>query len=283
MTIWDNSTFDQRATDIANAFCAGENQNGSSLTDLVEKDARDASLNPEQIRRLARMSNVKTFGVKFEGMKTAGAEDRNVEFAVADETEIIRRLQSAAGESMKTASDGSSYPDLPDSFRDLRRPAAPDEPMTKTAETQEAVLMGHVRPDMELIKLYKLAEEVEIRVKQATESWRDSMGEVFAAMRKTTWSDAAAIELEKDAIALYGVNVLPEINVLRYSRTSPQLEFGAEKIAQLQEHLVGTEGPLTRALKTASEARQQFYDLEKTRDLIQTRTRYFSEQLRGTK
>ena len=71
---------------------------GTPLQDSIVKIAKRDSMNPEQIKRLVEMSNTASFLRMFG--KTAGSEDRMVDFDVADHA---LRLNPKAGPSFGAA------------------------------------------------------------------------------------------------------------------------------------------------------------------------------------
>lgn len=283
MASWDNNQYDQNATEIAKTFCAGQGQNGSNLTDLVEKVARDNSLSGEQIRRLARTANVKTFGVKFDEMKTASAEDRNVEFQLADENEVLRRLAGTAEAVIKTAYAAptqNKFPDLEDDFRAVRRPVPQEE---KTASTFEVDVRAS-SPHKEIMRLQRLQEEATIRSKQASTAWHYALEGVLHATRKSNWTLDDSANLEKTAVALYGVNVIPELNIVRRLKGEAELVgLTEEKVASLRDKIVVKETDAARLIKTASDARCEWAEYDGAAQLIDQRLTYWTSKLSSEK
>lgn len=283
MATWDNNQYDQNATEIAKTFCAGQGQNGSNLTDLVEKVARDNSLNGEQIRRLSRTANVKTFGAKFDEMKTAGAEDRNVEFQLADENEVLRRLAGVAEAAVKTAYSvplDNQFPDLPDEYADVRRPVPLEE---KTAGSLD-IAMPKVSPHKEIMRLQRLHEEADMRAKQASTTWHYGLEGIMQMQKKANWTATDTFNLEKTALALYAVNVLPEINVLRRASGTPELnEVTNEKVAALRDRVVVTETPAVQFIKRAMDARHEWVEYDGAKQLIEKRLGYWQNKIASDK
>lgn len=283
MATWDNSQYDQNATQIASTFCAGQGQNGANLTDLVEKVARDNSLNGEQIRRLARTANVKTFGAKFEEMKTAGAEDRNVEFQLADENEVLRRLAGTAEAAVKvayTAPREDQFPDLPDAYADIRRPVPLEE---KTAGSLD-IAMPKVSAHKEIMRLQRLHEEADMRAKQASTTWHYGLEGIMQMQKKANWTPTDTFNLEKTALALYAVSVLPEINILRRAAGTPELsDVTNEKVAALRDRVVVTETPAVQFIKRAMDARNEWVEYDGAKQLIEKRLGYWRSKIASDK
>ena len=279
MASWDNNQYDQNATEIAKTFCAGQGQNGSNLTDLVEKVARDNSLSGEQIRRLSRTANVKTFGVKFEELKTASAEDRNVEFQLADENEVLRRLAGAAEAAVKVAHtpvQANKFPDLADDFRSARRPVPMEEKVAQSLEID----IKPIAADREVMKLQRLQEEAGMRAKQASTAWHYALEGVLQISRKSNWGVDDSANLEKTAVALYGVNVVPELNLLRRAKGGAALEgVTEEKVAALRDKVVVKETDAVRLVKQASDARSEWVEYDGASQLIGQRLEYWTKKL----
>jgi hypothetical protein len=284
MALWENKDYDAHASTIANAFSAGRGQNGASLDDLVEKTARDEGLVPEQVRRLARAANLQTWKVEFERLKTAGAPDRNVEFPLCNEAEVLHRLQGSASSAVKTALHGaapaSEFPDLADDMDDLRHPSPPaPAPISKTAAEMLEPLQ--VRPDMEVLKLRRLDEEFQIRTKQACEGWRTAMQDLLDMTRRLDWTTERAIQMEKSAVAMHGTSVVPEINALRRFKMEKLLVLDQAKLAALQDRLEARPSREVTLLKQAADRRQQWKLLDQAHEILQKKLAYFEGLLRG--
>jgi hypothetical protein len=266
MALWDNKKYDEEATKIAKAFVAGEKQKGASLTALVEKTARDNGLNPEQIRRLVRVSNIRSWEEKFEGMKTAEAPDRNVEFSLGDENAVIRTLhgEAAAMVSMaiKTGEDVAicDFPDLTDEMADVRQPVPKDSGTYKKGSIEPVDAPRHY--DVDALKLEKLAEDIDVKIATARFEWKDAMQGLLDESRKISWTPETAAEFEKSAIALHGVSIVPEINALRKMRGETTLALTNEKAAALRNRIYAQATIATELVKAASVARHDHALLE---------------------
>ncbi len=272
MATWDNKRYDEEATSIAKRFVAGMEQNGASLNDLVEKTARANNLNPEQIRRLTRVSNIRAWETRYEQMKTAADPDRNVEFQVGNDIEVIRRLHGVAKDTLsKTASVESprSFPDLGNEMDMIRRPEPETPAHIKVAAAPE---IDTRRLSMELLKMERLAETIEVRQKASSLGWRGALEEVLRVTRNIDWSTEKHAQLERDAVNAYGMEVVPELNALRRLRGEPLLELSSEKVASLNDRVVARPNRLASLLKTASEERANLRALDAAKVTVTERT-----------
>lgn len=285
MAVWDNKKYDDEATRIAKAFTAGHGQNGAGLTELVEKTARQSGLNPEQIRRLTRVANIRSWEEKFAGMKTAESSDRNVEFELGSEQEVIRRLHGDAAAmvniAIKTASEVVSpalaFPDLPNDMDEVRRPLPKESGTYKRASTPDPLEV--LRPDIEVLKLLKLADTVEVKMAAARFAWQDAMQSLIEETRKSTWSEDRAAEFEKSAVALHGLEVVPELNALRRIRGERILPMTREKVAGLRDRVYGEASRATSLIKTASVARKERAMLEDAQKAVTKKLATLKAQL----
>jgi hypothetical protein len=283
MAFWDNKKYDDEATRIAKTFNAGQGQNGASLTDLVEKTARQNGLNPEQIRRLSRVANIRAWEEKFAGMKAASAPDRNVEFELTSENEVIRRLHGDAAAMVSTAiktasgdaAPAQAFPDLQDAMDEVRRPLPKESGTYKKASVEPVDLLRPRRPDMELLKLQTLADQVDVKIASARFAWRDAMQGLLDESRKITWTPAHAAEFEKAAVSLHGLSVVPEINALRRMRGEPVLPLTNEKVAALRDRIYAEPTPATDLVKAAAEARKEHSMLENARQTVEKKMESF--------
>ena len=94
--VTDND-YEQLAEDIVSAFI----DEGTPLDESIYKKASDMGLLPDQIRQLSWRSNVKAHLDLFKKK----AEDKIIEFPLADAAKVIERIYSGEEEQTKTASD----------------------------------------------------------------------------------------------------------------------------------------------------------------------------------
>lgn len=257
MPMWDNTRFDAEAKKIAQTWFGSREANGASLTELVTKTARDASLNPEQIERLARITNGHAFNSIFDAAKVAKQQDRYPDFDVADAKSVIAALyQSAAQPETKTA----SYRPLPDQFEAVR--ARPDPLAARNEKVAEARMVedieAAVRGPTLMTQFHNLkaaCEQLKSRMLGSEARWWDALGAISKVASNRDWSRD---DFECDALALLGADALPELNLLRKSAGDPALAPSAEKVAAFQDRHIGTESAATRLLKTAIDHRKDY-------------------------
>jgi hypothetical protein len=114
--ILNETQFEKLADSISEDFL----KTGTPLEDGILKVAHEAHLNPDQIRQLARITNVRTHLELFE---KSSADNKIVEFPVADPDKILEKFY---GEPVKTAS-------FDDAILDFGTPLADNRPLEKTA------------------------------------------------------------------------------------------------------------------------------------------------------
>jgi hypothetical protein len=269
MTTWDNSDFDREASSIARAFWEGYGNNGAPLSEIATKVARDNSLNPEQIRRLCRTANTRAFEQKHAALK--GSSDRTPSFDLADPESVIGQLY----QDVKTAHEKrafAEYPDLRDEYAPEPDPAwAAQEKVASLNAEIGAYLSPQRSPFAELRRLEKAAED--LRIERATHNmaWEDYLGELSKLASYQAWDHA---EFEKNVVALYGGDALPELNALRSFKKMAAVGEGAresaitEKLAGLQRAWIGAETPASRLVKRAMETRAEFFNVVQKQKLV---------------
>lgn len=258
MPLWDNTRFDNEAKNLATTWHGGRTAGGGSLTELVTKVARDASLNPEQIERLARITNGHAFNAVFETAKTAKEKDRYPDFDVADAKAVIASLYESAADPhvIKTA----AYAPLDDQFAPLRsRPDPLAERYAKLADDRSAdTIERAVREPSLMVQYHNLkaaAAETHARMAGAEMRWNDALVEMRKVASYVGWKRD---DFEYNALALYGSEALPEINLLRKEAGLDLVRTSTEKVAEFQNRHIGEESPMTNFLKTAIDRRADY-------------------------
>jgi hypothetical protein len=259
MAQWDSTDFDREATAIARAFWAGREQNGAPLNELATKTARDNGLNPEQIRRLCRSANTKAFEQKHAALK--GEDDRTPNFELSDPEAVISSLHQAVT-AAHTKQAAAEYPDLPNEY-------APPVDASLFAREKVAALEGEINgylsprrsPLVELRRAEKLAADLAVERHALNFAWDDALDGIAAQSRFQNWNHD---DFEKNAVALFGADVLPELNAVRHRCRLSALGNGADeaevsaKLASLQHTWVGVPDALTARLKIALDVRTTF-------------------------
>lgn len=260
MAQWDVRTFDQQADQIVNAWASTLEQNGASLGTLVEKTARDNSLNPEQIRRLCRVVNSRAFNARFASMgKQAQAGDRFVDFDVAREDDVISALHKTASMATKTASQ-ATYPALPNEMAELR--GETKEVFSKIAyedrQTERALerVLGKDPPKTDQLMHYqKVASELRGRLALSSSKYRES---IDALVKEASYINFDHNQFEKDALAVCGPDALDVLNAVRTRRNMAQIHVPTEKVAALLDMLVGNETKHTKLVSKAISSLEAF-------------------------
>lgn len=275
MNPWTKADFTAEAKKIAEAFVAGEDQNGASMTDLLVKSAQTNQLNPEQITRLTRMANTLAFNAKFAAK--AVDPDRHVEFPIGKEAEVIQRLGPAQG-ACKIAAE--LYPDLPDEFAAGRGEVAPPEPamtVEKVAHDLREAL-GPENPSKLHEHWTKVASELESKQASFAARWETEMLRL-TEFAKTSGVDAD--DFEKDAVALHGGHVVPELGQLRTNFGLEPVSYTSEKCAEIREFVEGRVSTGTSAVKAAADARIEY--VNHGRALVKARgyVKHFAGLIRG--
>jgi len=271
MATWDNADFDREATAIARAYWAGREQNGAALSELATKTARDNGLNPEQIRRLCRNANTKAFEQKHAALK--GEPDRTPNFELADPESVIASLhQSVALAHTKQAS--AEYPDLRDEFAPALDPSLfAQEKIAALTHEIDGFLGPRRSPLIELRRAEKLASELAIERHALNFAWDDALSVIAAQAKFQGWRHD---DFEKNAVALFGADVLPELNAVRHRCRLGALGDGAAedevaaKLAALQDTWVGVPDALTAKLKEAMDVRAKFASLVARQEEVAT-------------
>lgn len=250
----DSKAFEEKATSIARAFNAGR----GDLHDLTVKMAKDQGLNEEQIRRLGRAVNVKAFEQKFASLK--GQADRIVEFDPVDPEAVIMGLSLSSPAAEKKAS--AAYPELPDQMRNARG-WTPAYEKTASLDIQQEILKSVPKdPPLEsqINHWRKVAEDLRQKIAGAEMRWDSAMEELEAHSKRIYWDRD---EFEKDAMALFGGDVLFELNALRKAAKLDFVEATYETATKLATHLFGEESEDTRLIKQAQEARVAYFRAQK--------------------
>jgi len=262
MTSWDNSDIDREASELARVFWAGQGQNGANLGELATKLARDNALNEEQIRRLCRAANAKAFEQKHASMT---GDVRSPTWELADEEGVISQLNQAAATSFSKQA-AATYPELEDELRPQYRPTLQASTRSKVA-SMVAVAETYAEPTRApLIEFNRCARELE---EQRAEKiahdfvWSDAVNQLIRNSQLMNWDHDA---FEKNAVALFGGDVLPELDLLRRHTGRPQLATDdtlhdvTAKLAELSDDLVGTPDDNSKQLGLALTARRAYED-----------------------
>lgn len=262
MATWENSDFDREASAIARAFWAGHEQNGAPLSEIATKTARDNALNPEQIRRLCRQANTKAFEQKHAALK--GAADRTPNFELADPETVIASLQSSV-RAANTKEAAAEYPDLSDEYRPALRATDPArEKVAAFTSAIDAHLSPQKSPLVALRRAEKTAESLRMERHALNFAWDEALSKIAAQTKYLHWDHDA---FEKNAVALHGADILPELNAVRQRCGMVPLGEGvadnviSAKLAALQDAWIGVPDDFSTEVQTAMRLRLKFAEV----------------------
>lgn len=243
--MWDAQRFEEKASELA--------KSGKNIKDSIKKVAEQENFNVQQIERLTRLTNVKVFNDLYE--KRAGKDDRIVEFDVVDPNDIINELR--VSENQKTASEiNAAYPNLTDEY------APPpiikqDNFLEKKAEEIKVALGKELPLATKIARLESQLENLEIEKFNYTHNWENNMQSLVKKARELYFDYN---EFEKNAVAFFGSEILPEINAIRSELKMPGLEINEEKLASVLDQLIKEETPETTLLKVALDNRKDYLE-----------------------
>lgn len=229
---------------LAGEAVAAYHNSGTPLNDSLYKVASDMGLNPDQVKQLVWGSNTKLHLDLF----SKQAEDKMIEFPVADADYILRRLytppeaQPLAVSSDKVASDFFSSP-LP-----VTEKVAHEEFSEEVKEV--SVKTAADRRAKEIILMRKAASELDIQTQVAREQYTQAISELARELRKM---GAQHDEFEKDAYAFYGDAVVPMLQDVRHAM-NVKTALETEKIACNYERVIDTDSPEMQKLAEIKKA-----------------------------
>lgn len=199
------------------------------LNDTIVKIAGEHDFNPDQVKRLVEMANVKAFLKIF---REPGRTESDVDFDVADSDSILKKFYAAPGGQSVTITKvtvnkmpTSDLPyefesDCPDMNRTSRHGALPSFSLDA-----EPAARG---PDRHVIimKLRKVAEELVEKVYDTEHTYIDSLDKIASEFAHLYGPDYAVFE--KEAMHVYGDSVEPLLgdirNALRWTKPMYKLE-----------------------------------------------------------
>jgi len=281
MALWDNDRFEKTARDLAKTWYGSRSANGASLTQLVTKTARDNELNPEQIVRLANVTNGHAFNEVFSAAKQAGEKERYPDFDIADAKTVIAALHRSAAEPVEK---NASYPSLPDQLAEVR--AIPDPLAERVKQASDRRLADRVdhalgsrqTPYEKFAELRDATEVLRTKRAGAEIRWSDAMDRLRAKMAELSFKHD---DLEHDALLIHGHLCVPELNELRKTAGLRELPLDPSFYQAFQDRylLKGAEG--TDLLKQAVEARQQYSELRRAHETAVAATKEAEEAVRA--
>lgn len=243
------------------------------LTESLIKSALDNALNPDQIRNLVQLANTMAHLTLFD--QKAG-DDKIVEFDPADPDVVIKRVytdgepacSSGPAEPMRGNTDMfGDFDDITEKIRAMLRdegaspsPTSPTSPPVETPETMPAVspspdAVSPQKRQMLIIKIRKVASELETRKHAAAQQYRDELDKLaadFAKLYGPRFED-----FEKDALALRGEKAFPIVadirNCLRMPAVPADNMVGMSKVARVVDSKTPALRTLDKLIKLADD------------------------------
>jgi hypothetical protein len=263
--MWTRKDYEKNAAEIASSFV--DSKGAQTINKLATDVARDNNLNPDGIRTLVRLANVDAFTGYF--AKAAG-DDRIVEFETGDPEIVIQSLHNEAEEKIASASPIGEYDRYVDYWVDPPKPVEfEEEKVASVEETPEVV------PSKEEVRfLLKRAEdEYDMCVRRTEIEWEDLL-QKSAQSSRTLGSTAEGDLLEKNALAVKGATILPELQMLA-RMTGREYTLTSEKTASiLDTHLAvprATHRPIIEMLEKASAVRAKRSECKKCLEYVRTK------------
>ena len=227
MVVLEQSDYER----LADALVAGY-FNGMPLNDGILKVATDMGLNPNQVKQLVWSANTKAHLALFEKQ----ANDKVIEFPVADADYILKRIYTPA-EEQTLMDSGSTDKTAADFFSPI------EVAQEKTAECVPfaveappvSLKTAAARHDKAVRTLQKAKDELTFKVAEARETYVQQLYNLAWELRKQGYPE----DFEKEAYARYvGTDVLPILNDLRsvYKREA----LTQEKVASEVDLIVDT-------------------------------------------
>jgi hypothetical protein len=273
MPRWNRSQFETEAKKVTASFLADQSQT-TTLTDLVEKSAKENCLLPEQINTLAQCVNTQMFRETMDKMATL--PDRYVDFDAADATTVIAHMFQDTSESTKTAAE--LYPEINDEMRVHKEPILPPEQDTieKSAAELDDLLGPKENPEKLYRRYEKIANELSIQQQQLAIRYENVLGQLKLAFKKIYFDKLA---FERNALTEFGMNAVPELNYLRKERKEPPIITNQEKIANLQNRSLKVNNSEITLLKTALDCRSEFLAKREAVKLAVERKDHYYQQI----
>ena len=186
--ILGESQFEKLADSISGDFL----KNGTALAEGILKVAHELHLNPDQIRQLARITNVRTHLELFE----KDSADKIVEFPVADPEAILAEFYH---EPVKTASFDDAIVDFGTPLEDSRSPLEKTAAWTETPKYDEYTTLSFADSKSRLT-IRKVASEMEGKLLEAKELYKMGIEKMATELRKLDASEAPAMLADVHAV-----------------------------------------------------------------------------------
>lgn len=197
------------------------------LTDSLVKLSDSMGLNPDQIKSLVSVANTLAHLDLFD-RKSDG--DKVIEFSPADPKEVLSRVYN--GEKLTDAEQESTPPDACDMFGDFPDMLAKKEPVPEARPAEEVPEVEPRHQQVMIIKIRKVAEELQQRKLAATLSYEEELSKLASNFASLYGPDFTSFE--KDAVDVYGSEAVPILSDIRKLLRLPEIKLAVfEKSARL--------------------------------------------------
>lgn len=264
--MWASKTeYERAANNIAAQLV--ESKGTTTINDQATKIAEDAQLNPDGVRTLVRLANVAAFEHLFSKAGEDKSEDRMLVFDIGDPEQVLNRLHKDASETLQVKEAAVHYDQFADFFGDMpREPAlekvAEPQPAVPTPESTEDT--GTTQPGMAREQFRKAREKISQQSHQAQTEWYLAVEKAAALLKATDSRVAFRTRFEKDAVAILGDDILPELRMVQQltgEKNDSNLCGGIKIATILNTHIptsmssLSAETPILNAVKEANAAR----------------------------
>lgn len=221
----DKNQYENLSQEIVNAYLDKK----ASLTEGVYKKADELGLSPTQIKQLAWQTNTKAHLTLFDKK----AEDKDIEFELADADDVLARVYVAGVDTEKSAS--AQLEPLVDFYSDL---SDGNELVEKTASGPyvEERLTDPEKRSKQIMLIRKVASELKMGMLSSAFDYEARVKEVRDLRRKQAnhpdFNPQEHIQLEMDALTYFGkeaASVLKDTGFHEHQSTQ-QPKWGGQNV-----------------------------------------------------
>ncbi len=235
---------------LARDIVADYMDNATPLCDGVAKTAESQGLNPDQTKNLVQLSNVIAH-LKLFDKKTG---DKNIEFEPADPDTVMKKIYADKPEEASKAiekteegdsSDLSVFPDLMRMMQECVEPETEETPAEAPCPRRRGIM---------IIKIQKVAEELNNRAHEACIDYVDGIEKLAMGFRKLYGPDYPTFE--KEGHSLFDARAKPVFKDLRQKLRLPEVEAVPIEIEKTA-CMVDSETPLMETLALTIKAAEE--------------------------
>ena len=197
------------------------------LTESLVKLSDSMGLNPDQIKSLVSVANTLAHLDLFD-RKNDG--DKVIEFSPADPKDVLNRVYN--GEKLMDVQQESTPPDACDMFGDFPDMLAKEELAPEAGPAEEAPEAGPRHQQIMIIKIRKVAEELQQRKLAAALTYEETLNKLASDFANLYGPNFTSFE--KDAVDVYGGEAVPILSDIRKLLRLPEIKLAVfEKSARL--------------------------------------------------